>query len=75
MLFPFNAAVNNYRQLKIYFVIVVAGLVSFSSENDESIATLVGITSWGAACGYAEYPGVYGRVTAVLDWIEKETGN
>ena len=37
-------------------------------------ATLIGIVSWGAGCGYAEYPDIYGRVTHVLNWIELNTG-
>ena len=43
--------------------------------NSDGIATLIGIISWGPACGYARYPTVYARVSKVLDWIKKETGN
>ena len=42
--------------------------------TDEKIATLVGISSWGAACGTPEWPDVYGRVADVLDWITDVTG-
>ena len=40
----------------------------------DGIATLIGIVSWGGACGFAEYPDVYAKVSLVLDWIHKETG-
>ncbi|KAF0300711.1 Chymotrypsin-like protease CTRL-1 [Amphibalanus amphitrite] len=36
--------------------------------------TLVGVTSWGVACGYMQYPSVYTRVSKFIDWIEAETG-
>jgi len=29
---------------------------------------VVGITSWGAGCGQAKYPGVYTRISGVKDW-------
>lgn len=31
--------------------------------------TLYGVSSWGRDCGNLRYPGVYGRVDYVLDWI------
>lgn len=34
---------------------------------------LVGLTSWGNACGLSSYPGIYTRITTYLDWIEQET--
>ena len=33
---------------------------------------VVGVVSWGAKCGWKRYPGVYGRVTHVRDWIDEQ---
>ena len=42
-------------------------------SNPKKLATLIGISSFGGACGYSEYPDVFGRVTHVLDWITSKT--
>ena len=58
----------------LYQNISVAPLVYINPEEKKRTAILVGITSWVAACGYAEWPDVYGRVSHVTEWITKNTG-
>jgi len=35
-------------------------------------ATVVGVVSTGIGCGEEKFPGIFGRVTSVLDWINDE---
>ena len=42
-----------------------AGSGTVSGENYE----VIGVVSFGIGCGIAFAPGVYSRVTSVLDWI------
>jgi len=42
---------------------------------DGSRTHLVGVVSWGAGCGVPGRPGVYAETSAVLNWIEQETGS
>jgi len=35
---------------------------------------LYGVTSWGRGCGNPQYPGIYARVSRVLDWINETMG-
>jgi len=41
----------------------------FVCEKDGK-AVLTGVVSFGIGCALADYPGVYARVTAVLDWVK-----
>ena len=52
----------------------VAPLVYINPETKKRTAILVGVNSWAAACGYAEWPDVFGRVSHVTDWITEKTG-
>ena len=38
-----------------------------------SKVTIVGVTSFGEGCAEKPYPGVYARVSTVLDWILDNT--
>lgn len=59
-----------------YFMLVIlqgdsGGPIQFDKivDDDSSIATVVGIISFGVDCGY-NLPGVYTRVANYREWIE-----
>lgn len=35
-----------------------------------TLSTIVGVTSFGKACGFVGIPGVYTRVSSYIEWIE-----
>merc|ERR1711962_738923 len=46
----------------------------FVCRNDDNKAVLTGVVSFGIGCALPDYPGVYARVTAVLDWVKASMG-
>ena len=66
---------QNYCKTKVLLTkfLLIAGLVYIDPNDPRKIPTLFGIYALHAACGYAEYPDVFTRVTKILDWIESKT--
>jgi len=41
-------------------------------EKEDGIFEQVGIVSWGRGCAQRNYPGIYSRISGVIDWIQTE---
>ena len=39
--------------------------------NDENEPVLYGITSWGIGCASDGFPGVYAKISAIIEWINQ----
>ena len=51
-----------------------AGIVWIDpKDNPRKIPTIIGLAQQTGACGYAEYPSVFARVSYVLGWIKDIT--
>lgn len=42
-------------------------------NSDNTKWLLIGATSWGYGCAYVDYPGVWSKVSYVLNWINSNT--
>ncbi len=65
---------GRYKQTVPFYqgqcVNMIAGPLTY---NDGNRTSLVGVVSWGFGCARRAEPGVYARVTTVIDWILEHT--
>ena len=57
------------RYCKFSYHFFLSGPLTY---DDQGRTVLVGVVSWGWGCALADYPGVYGRVTEALTWINDQ---
>ena len=79
---------DNQLHLKYYYIvyykfnqIILSTCFPFQGDSGGALftcknsadCTQIGIVSWGIGCAQAQYPGVYTRVTEMIDWIQRIT--
>jgi len=51
------------------------GPVALLDEKSDGKVKLIGVVSFGYECARPIYPGIYARVTSVLEWVATKTNN
>jgi len=51
------------------------GPMAWLDEKGDGKVKLIGVVSFGRDCALPKYPGVYARVTSVLNWVATKTNN
>ena len=58
------------KQLSIVLYVHLSLNLGPLTYDDSGRSTLVGVVSFGIGCAEVGFPGVYARVSSVLEWIE-----